>query len=94
MKRHPTTAILITCPTCGLVRMADDYASAQARGKAHISLSGHPKVEYSQDRSAREDQGRTGRGEGLNGEHGGSGRCQRYFNRSWCGTGYSNKEVK
>ena len=48
MKRHPTTAILITCPTCGLVRMADDYASAQARGKAHISLSGHPKVEYSQ----------------------------------------------
>ena len=48
MKRHPTTAILITCPTCGLVRMADDYASAQARGKAHITLSGHPKVEYSQ----------------------------------------------
>ena len=48
MKRHPTTAILITCPTCGLVRMADDYASAHARGKAHISLSGHPKVEYSQ----------------------------------------------
>ena len=48
MTHHPTTAVLITCPTCGLVRIADDYDSARARGKAHTSLSGHPKVGYSQ----------------------------------------------
>ena len=78
MKRHPTTAILITCPTCGLVRMAHDYAAAQARGKAHINLSGHPKVEYSQIVAPERYQGRPGRGEGLNGEHGGSGRRQRH----------------
>ena len=40
MERHPTTAILISCPTCGLVRMADDYASAHARGNAHIAFQG------------------------------------------------------
>lgn len=48
MERHPITAILLTCSTCGLVRMADDYGSAHARGNAHIRLSGHPKITYSQ----------------------------------------------
>ena len=48
MERHLTTAILISCPTCGLIRMADNYASAHARGNAHISFSGHPKIDYSQ----------------------------------------------
>ena len=48
MERHPITAILLTCSTCGLVRMADDYGSAHARGNAHIRLSGHPKIQYSQ----------------------------------------------
>ena len=43
MERHLTTIILISCPTCGLIRMADNYASAHARGNAHISFSGHPK---------------------------------------------------
>ena len=48
MERHPITAILLTCSTCGLVRMADDYGSAHARGNAHIRMSGHPKIQYSQ----------------------------------------------
>lgn len=48
MERHPITAILLTCSTCGLVRMADDYGSAHARGNAHIRLSGHPTIKYSQ----------------------------------------------
>jgi hypothetical protein len=48
MERHPVTAILLTCSTCGLVRMADDYGSAHARGNAHVRLSGHPKIQYSQ----------------------------------------------
>ena len=48
MERHPATAILLTCSTCGLVRMADDYGSAHARGNAHIRLSGHPHIKYSQ----------------------------------------------
>ena len=46
MERHPVTAILLTCSTCGLVRMADDYGSAHARGDAHVRLSGHPKIQY------------------------------------------------
>ncbi len=48
MERHPITAILLTCSTCGLVRMADDYGSAHARGNAHVRLSGHPTIKYSQ----------------------------------------------
>jgi hypothetical protein len=28
--------------------MADDYGSAHARGNAHIRLSGHPNIKYSQ----------------------------------------------
>lgn len=48
MECHPITAILLTCSTCGLIRMADDYSSAHARGNAHIQLSGHPKIRYSQ----------------------------------------------
>lgn len=48
MERHPITAILLTCSTCGLVRMADDYGSAHARGNAHIRLSGHPNIKYAQ----------------------------------------------
>jgi hypothetical protein len=48
MERHPITAILLTCSTCGLVRMADDYGSAHARGNAHIRLSGHSKITYRQ----------------------------------------------
>ena len=48
MERHPITAIVLSCSTCGLIRMADDYGSAHARGEAHIRLSGHPKIKYSQ----------------------------------------------
>jgi hypothetical protein len=48
MERHPVTAILITCSSCDLVRMADDYGSAHARGNAHIRLSGHSTIKYSQ----------------------------------------------
>ena len=48
MERYPVTAILLTCSTCGLIRMADDYSSAYARGNAHIKLSGHSKIQYSQ----------------------------------------------
>ena len=47
MERHPVTAILLACSTCGLVRMADDYKSAHARGNAHIRLSGHASIKYS-----------------------------------------------
>ncbi len=46
MKRHPITAVLLTCP-CGLVRAADDYSAAHARGKAHTSFSGHQALAYS-----------------------------------------------
>jgi hypothetical protein len=46
MERHPVTAVLLTCSTCDLVRMADDYGSAHARGNAHVRLSGHPKIQY------------------------------------------------
>lgn len=46
MERHPATAVLLTCSTCGLVRMADDYGSAHARGKAHSQLSGHTEIKY------------------------------------------------
>jgi hypothetical protein len=48
MQRHPITAILLTCSTCGLVRVADDYKSAHARGNAHARLSGHAEIQYSQ----------------------------------------------
>ena len=48
MQRYPTTAILLTCATCGLVRVADDYKSAHARGNAYVRLSGHPKIQDSQ----------------------------------------------
>jgi len=48
MERHLVTAVLLTCSTCGLVRMADDYGSAHARGNVHARLSGHAKIEYSQ----------------------------------------------
>lgn len=46
MVRHPITAILITCSMCGLIRMAHDDGSAQARGKAHSQLSGHTEIKY------------------------------------------------
>ena len=46
MERRPIPAIVISCHTCGLVRIADDYAAAYARASAHIHLSGHHDVQY------------------------------------------------
>ena len=46
MERHPIPAIVLYCDTCGLVRIADDYAAAHARASAHRSLSGHIRLEY------------------------------------------------
>ena len=49
MKYSPTTtAVVVACTACGLVRVADDYSAAHARGKAHTTLSGHHAVTYSQ----------------------------------------------
>ncbi len=67
MKRHPITAVLLSCP-CGLVRISDDYAAAHARGKAHTSLSGHQALTYSlieaperiRDAQAEEQRSRKG----------------------------------
>jgi hypothetical protein len=47
MERHPTTAVLLCCKACGLIRVLENYAAAHARGKAHTSLSGHPHIKYS-----------------------------------------------
>jgi len=47
MERHPIPAIVVSCSTCGLIRIADDYAAAHARASAHVHLSGHHDVEYS-----------------------------------------------
>jgi hypothetical protein len=47
MKRHPTTAVVLSCGECGLFRVADDYASARARGKAHAALTDHGRLHYS-----------------------------------------------
>ena len=44
MKRHPITAILVSCGDCGLFRVADDYPSGQARGQAHTAVTGHRQV--------------------------------------------------
>ena len=46
MERRPIPAIVISCHTCGLVRIADDYTAAYARASAHIHLSGHHEVQY------------------------------------------------
>ncbi len=47
MERRPSTAVVLSCAVCGLVRVADDYSAAHARGKAHTSLSGHQRLTYS-----------------------------------------------
>jgi hypothetical protein len=47
MERHPIPAVVVSCPTCGLIRIADDYAAAYARASAHVHLSGHHGLEYS-----------------------------------------------
>ncbi|MBA2253201.1 MAG: hypothetical protein H0W13_10970 [Nitrospirales bacterium] len=47
MERHPITAVLLSCHTCDLLRISDDYVAAYAREKAHTSLSGHEDIEYS-----------------------------------------------
>jgi len=46
MEAHPSTAVLLSCPTCGLVRVCDDYTSAHARGAEHTRLSGHQGLKY------------------------------------------------
>lgn len=46
MERHPIPAIVLCCDTCGLVRIADDFAAAHARAAAHRHLSGHVRLEY------------------------------------------------
>lgn len=46
MDRHPTTAVVLSCGDCGLLRVADEYASAQARGQAHAALTGHRRLHY------------------------------------------------
>ena len=47
MERHPIPAVVVSCPSCGLIRIADDYAAAHARASAHVHLSGHHDVGYS-----------------------------------------------
>jgi hypothetical protein len=42
-----TTAVLLSCNACGLVRVRDDYTDAHERGKAHTRLSGHHAIKYS-----------------------------------------------
>jgi hypothetical protein len=41
-----TTAVLLSCGHCSLVRVSDNYSAAHARGKAHTSLSGHHALTY------------------------------------------------
>jgi hypothetical protein len=41
-----TTAVLLSCGHCSLVRVSDDYSAAHARWKAHTSLSGHHGLTY------------------------------------------------
>lgn len=46
MEDDPTAAVLVSCGDCGLVRVAGDYASGQARGQAHRAVTGHRQVHY------------------------------------------------
>ena len=47
MERHPIPAIVVSCTTCGLIRIADGYTGAHARASAHVHLSGDHALEYS-----------------------------------------------
>jgi hypothetical protein len=47
MECHPITAVVLSCGDCGVFRVADDYDSAQARGTAHVALTGHRRLRYS-----------------------------------------------
>ena len=40
------TAVVLTCDTCGLVRVSDDAAAAHARARAHTSVTGHGGLMY------------------------------------------------
>ena len=94
MERHPITAILLTCSTCGLVRMADDYGSAHARGNAHIRMSGHPKIQYSQIEAPERIKAAQMEAKASMERDGGRGRCQRYCGRSrYHRTGCSSTKV-
>jgi len=42
-----TTAVLLSCNACGLVRVCDDYTTAHEKGKTHTRLSGHHGIKYS-----------------------------------------------
>ncbi len=42
----PATAVLICCTACDLVRIADDYTAAHARGQTHTKFSGHLRLTY------------------------------------------------
>ena len=47
MERRPAPAIVLSCTTCGFIRIADDPTAARARASAHMHLSGHLGMEYS-----------------------------------------------
>ena len=46
MERSPLPAVVLSCPTCGFIRIADDQIAAHARASAHMHLSGHQGMEY------------------------------------------------
>lgn len=46
MERHPRTAVIISCGECGFMRIADDYASAEARATAHSAVTNHTRVKW------------------------------------------------
>jgi hypothetical protein len=47
MERSPISAVVLSCTTCGFIRIADDHSAAHARAAAHMHLSGHQGMEYS-----------------------------------------------
>ena len=52
MQQSVVTAVVLTCDTCGLVRVSDNpaaaaaAAAAQARARAHTSVTGHSRLLY------------------------------------------------
>ena len=46
METSPLPAVVISCTTCGFIRIADDQTAAHARAAAHMHLSGHRGMDY------------------------------------------------
>jgi|GEM_PF-2256038 hypothetical protein len=46
VQQSVVTAVVLTCDTCGLVRVSDNPAAAQARARAHTSVTGHSGLLY------------------------------------------------